>query len=81
MLKVEKTRRNQRRSRCTIVLNKEIFMMKFLEGKKTHLVALGIVISAVIAFLTGDVTLGEAVALALTGTGFSTLRAGVSKAK
>ena len=45
-----------------------------LEGKKTYIVAAGAVVAAVVAFLTGEVTLAEAINSALIGAGFATLR-------
>ncbi|MFZ5719184.1 MAG: hypothetical protein ACOY5Y_06920 [Pseudomonadota bacterium] len=52
-----------------------------LSGKKTYLVALGVVAVAVGQFLTGDAALAEAVNQALVGLGLATLRAGVAKAE
>lgn len=46
-----------------------------LEGKRTYIVAIGAVTAAVVAFLTGDMTLAEAVNAALMGSGLATLRA------
>lgn len=53
----------------------------FLQGKKTHILAFGAVASAVVAYLTGETTLAEAVNSGLIGAGLSTLRAGVASAK
>jgi len=46
-----------------------------LEGKRTYIVAIGAVVAAVVAFLTGEMTVAEAVNSALIGTGLATLRA------
>ncbi len=54
--------------------------MEFLQGKKTYIVAVGVVVAAVVAFLTGELALADAVVRALEGLGLATLRAGVSKA-
>ena len=51
----------------------------FLAGKKTYIVAFGVVVSAFVAFSTGEATLVEAINTALTGLGLGTLRAGVAK--
>ena len=53
--------------------------MEFLQGKKTYIVAIGVVVAAVVAFLTGELQLADAVTRALEGLGLATLRAGVSK--
>jgi hypothetical protein len=45
-----------------------------LEGKKTYIVAFGAVVAAVVAFLTGEMTLAEAVNQGLIGAGFAALR-------
>ena len=52
--------------------------MDFLTNKKTHIVAFGIVVSAVVAFLTGEASLAEAINQGLTGLGLSALRIGVA---
>lgn len=49
-----------------------------LEGKKTYIVAFGIVVAAVVAFLTGEASLGDAINQGLTGLGLATLRIGVA---
>lgn len=54
-------------------------LLALLAGKKTYLVAAGIVAAAVGSFLTGDLSLAEAVNSALTGLGLGALRAGVAK--
>lgn len=51
--------------------------MQFLDGKKTYITAIGVVVSALVAFLTGETTLVDAITTALTGLGLATLRAGV----
>ena len=43
-------------------------------GKKTYLVAIGAVVAAVVAYLTGDLTLAEAINQGLIGAGLATLR-------
>ena len=45
-----------------------------LEGKKTYLVAFGAIVAAAVAFLTGEMTLAEAINSGLIGAGFATLR-------
>lgn len=54
-------------------------MLSFLDGNKTYIVALSIVVGAVAAFVQGEVTLVEAVAGVLNGLGLGALRAGVAK--
>ena len=54
---------------------------KALEGKRTYIVAAGVVVSALVAFLTGEATLGQAVTTALEGAGLAALRAGVGSLK
>ena len=58
---------------------KKASVVSALEGKKTYIVAAGVVVSALVAFLTGEATLGQAVTTALEGCGLATLRAGVGK--
>lgn len=53
-------------------------MNNFLVNKKTHIVAAGIVVAAIVSFLTGEVTLAEAINQGLTGLGLSALRLGVA---
>lgn len=50
-----------------------------LDGKKTYIVAGGVVMAAVASLLTGDATLSEAIVRALEGLGLATLRMGVAK--
>lgn len=45
-----------------------------LEGKRTYIVAFGAVVAAAVAYLTGEMTVAEAVNSALLGTGLATLR-------
>lgn len=45
-----------------------------LEGKKTYIVAFGAVVAAVVSYLTGEMTLGEAVNSGLIGAGLATMR-------
>jgi hypothetical protein len=53
--------------------------MKWLDGKTTHLTAVGIVLTGVGGFLTGEMTLVQAIGVALGGAGLSRLRTGVAK--
>ena len=53
--------------------------MDWLSGKKTYIVAFGIVVASVVSFLTGEVTLADAVVRGLEGLGLAALRAGVVK--
>jgi len=53
--------------------------LEFLNGKKTYLAATGLVLSAVISFATGEMTLGQSATNVLEGLGLAGLRAGVSK--
>lgn len=48
-----------------------------LNGKKTYMAAIGIVATAVGAWLAGEATLIEAITTALTGLGLGALRMGV----
>ena len=48
-----------------------------LEGKKTYIVAVGIILVAVGGFLSGDLTLLQAVTQGLVGLGLGALRRGV----
>lgn len=48
-----------------------------LQGKKTYIVAVGAVVAAVVSFLTGEMTLAEAINSGLIGAGLATLRAAV----
>jgi len=43
-------------------------------GKKTYIVAVGAVIAAVVSYLTGEMTLAEAINSGLIGAGLATLR-------
>lgn len=52
--------------------------MEMLQGKRTYILALGAVVAAAVAYLTGEMTLAEAVNSALVGAGIGTLRAGVA---
>lgn len=51
--------------------------MQFLEGKKTYITAVGVIVAAAVAFLSGEATLLESITAALTGLGLATLRSGV----
>lgn len=50
-----------------------------LNGKKTYIVAVGIVLVAAGSFLQGDITLAEAINNALYGLGFAAIRIGLPK--
>ena len=52
--------------------------MHALAGYRTHILAAGGVIAALVAFLAGDMSLAEAVQTALVSAGFSTLRMGIA---
>jgi hypothetical protein len=54
--------------------------LEWLKGKKTYIVAAALVLTALSGFVTGDVTLAQAVDQVLIGLGIGTLRAGVAKA-
>lgn len=54
-------------------------MNEFFSGKKTYIVAFGVVVAAGVAFFTGELSLGDAITRALEGLGLATLRAGVAK--
>jgi hypothetical protein len=51
----------------------------FLSGRKTYLAAIGIAVSAVIAYLTGDAGLMDTLATLGEAMGIGFLRAGVAK--
>lgn len=53
--------------------------MGWLEGKKTYVVAVGVIVAAAVGFFTGEMSLQEAINSALVGLGLGTLRAGVAK--
>jgi hypothetical protein len=50
-----------------------------LQGKKTYVVAIALVIYAVAGVYTGQLSQPEAVTLVLNGLGLGALRAGISK--
>lgn len=56
-------------------------MFKSLQGKRTYIVAIGAIVSAIVSFLTGEMTLSEAVNAGLVGAGIAALRAGVESTK
>jgi hypothetical protein len=60
---------------------KEKIMFQGLQGKRTYIVAVGAIVSAIVSFLTGEMTLGEAVNAGLVGAGLAALRAGVEATK
>lgn len=49
-----------------------------LQNKKTYIIAFGAVVAAIVAFLSGEMTLGEAVNSGLIGAGLASLRAGIA---
>jgi hypothetical protein len=55
-------------------------MLQWFEGKKTYVVAVAVIVGAAAQFVTGEMSLGEAINAALVGLGLGTLRAGVAKA-
>ena len=54
-------------------------MKDYLKGKKTYIVAIGLVFTAIGSFINGDLTLVEAIVVIMNGLGFGALRAGVAK--
>lgn len=54
-------------------------LLALLQGKKTYIVAAGIICTALGSFLNGDSTLVQAIVTGLEGLGLATLRAGVAK--
>lgn len=50
-------------------------MLESMTGYRTYISAFGIFVAAAVGFLTGEMTLGQAVVAALTGTGLAGLRA------
>lgn len=50
-----------------------------LAGKKTYLVSAGVVIAAVIAWLTGEIGLKEAIEAMVAGGALATLRSAITK--
>lgn len=53
--------------------------MNYLNGKKTYLVATGFVLVGLGGFLSGEMSLQEAIFSVLSGLGWGALRAGVKK--
>lgn len=49
--------------------------MDKLQGYRTYIIAVGAVVAAAVAFLTGEMDLAQALNSALLGTGLATLRA------
>lgn len=49
--------------------------MNALTGYRTYIIAAGAVVAAVVAFLTGELSLGEAINSGLVGAGLASLRA------
>lgn len=50
-----------------------------LDGKKTYIVGLGIILMAIGGFLSGDLTLAQAITSGLVGFGFGAVRHGISQ--
>lgn len=50
-----------------------------LAGKKTYLVAIGVVVTAVLSYLQGDSTLVQMLEAVFLGGGLAFLRSGVAK--
>ena len=49
--------------------------MNALTGYRTYIIAAGAVVAALVAFLTGELSLGEAINSGLVGAGLASLRA------
>lgn len=49
--------------------------MNAITGYRTYIIAAGAVVAAVVAFLTGELSLGEAINSGLVGAGLASLRA------
>jgi len=45
-----------------------------LQGKKTYIVAFGAIVAAGVSYLTGEMTVAEAINAGLIGAGLATLR-------
>ena len=56
-------------------------IIEFLQGKKTYLVCAAALITALVAYLDGTMTVKEFVTAAFAALGGITLRAGVGKAE
>jgi hypothetical protein len=54
-------------------------MREMLDGKKTYLVAIVLIVYAVAGYLSGHMSLDEAIRNVLDGLGLGFLRAGVQK--
>lgn len=54
-------------------------MLNFLDGYKTYLAALGIVITALVGYLNGATTISDTILLILNGLGLASVRHAVSK--
>jgi len=52
-------------------------MWKWLQGKKTYIVAAGAIISAIGAFASGQISLMDLILVGLNGGGIASLRSGV----
>jgi hypothetical protein len=52
-----------------------------LKGKRTYILSIGAVLAALVSYLAGDMSLGEAVQSGLLGAGLAALRAGVADSK
>jgi hypothetical protein len=54
-------------------------MQKWLQGKKTYLIALGAIVTAVTMFTQGDATMGQAIAAIFAAITSMSMRAGIEK--
>lgn len=50
--------------------------MIWLQGKKTYIVMIGAIVAGIVAFLTDQASLGEAMVAVIAALGLGTLRAG-----
>lgn len=53
-------------------------VLELLQGKKSYIIAAAIILTALGAFLNGDVTLVQAIETVLAGLGLASLRAGIA---
>ena len=54
-------------------------MKQFLDGKKSHIVAVSLILFGVFGVISGQMTTDQAITLVLNGLGLSALRAVISK--
>lgn len=50
-----------------------------LQGKKTYIASIGVIVAAIAGFITGEASLVETITASLTGLGLATLRLGVKE--